>query len=142
MSFILTDIGEEYLMENNANGETVKVGLYNDSTDAITDTDNLSAITTEPTGSNYARQSSTVTTKQISGDFGFDNDSKLTFDTSDSTQTVDGAFVVINFQSDTVAGDTSASDNLVGTAALSQSRNLSDIDTLEIAAGDLDVTVN
>lgn len=142
MSFILTNIGEEYLVENAANGETIKVGLYNDSTDSIADGDNLSAITTEPTGSNYARQSTTVTTKQISGDFGFDNDSKLTFDTSNSSQSVDGSFVVINFQSDTVAGDGAAADNLVGTAALSQTRDLSDIDTLEIAAGDLDVTLN
>lgn len=141
MSFILTNIGEEYIIENNANGDTIKVGLYDDSTDAISDTDNVSAITTEPSGASYARQSSTVTTKQISGDFGFDNDSKLSFDTSNSSQTVDGAFAVFNFTSDTVGGQTSATDNLVGTAGLSQSRDLSQIDTLEIAAGDFEVTL-
>lgn len=43
-------------------------------------------VTTEPSGSAYARQTDTVTTAQISGDFGFDNDAQLTFDTSDSTQ--------------------------------------------------------
>lgn len=139
---LLTNVGEEYLVENNADGESIDVGLYNDSTDTLGEGDNLSAISTEPTGSNYSRQTDTVTTDQFSGDFGFDNDSLLSFDVSDSSQTVDAAFVVINFQSDTVAGDGGASDNLVAAGDLDQSRDLSQIDTLEIAAGDLTVTVN
>jgi len=139
---LLTNIGEEYYTENNVNGETVTVGLYNDSTDSLGETDDLSALTTEPTGSNYARQTSTVTTKQISGDFGFDNDSQLSFDTSDSSQTVDAAFVVVNFQSDSVAGDGSATDHLVAAGDLSQSRDLSSIDTLNIDATNLQTTVN
>ncbi|MFB6216456.1 MAG: hypothetical protein ABEJ72_05760 [Candidatus Aenigmatarchaeota archaeon] len=142
MADILTNIGEEWVIENNLNGSTVKVGLYNNSTDALGETSTLGSITTEPSGASYARQSSTVTTLQISGDFGFDNDSKYTFDTSDSSQTVDHGFSVVNFQSDTVAGDGSATDHLIGVGALSQSRDLSQIDTLEIAAGDFDFTVN
>lgn len=139
---LLTNVGEEWYTENALDGATVKVGLYNDSTDALGESDNLSAITTEPSGSNYSRQSDTVTTLQISGDFGFDNDSKITFDTSDSSQTVDAAFVVVNFQSDSVAGDGAATDNLVAAGDLTQSRDLSQVDTLEIAAGDLEITVN
>ena len=139
---LLTNIGEEYLVENNADGETVTVGLYNDGTDALGETATLSDITTEPSGSAYARQSSAVTTAQISGDFGFDNDAQLTFDTSDSSQTVDAAFVVVNFTSDTVAGDGSATDHLVAAGDLDQSRDLSQIDELNINAGDLDVTLN
>lgn len=142
MASILTDVGEEYLVENNASGETLSVTLYNDSTDTITDADNLAAITTEPAGASFARQSSTVSTAQISGNFGFDNDSVLTFDVSDSTQTVDAAAIIVNFQSDTVAGDSAATDNLIAVADLSQGRDLSQIDTLEIAAGDLDVTLD
>lgn len=139
---LLTNIGEEYIVENNANGETIIVGLYNDSSDALGETDNLNDITTEPAGAAYARQNDTVTTEQISGDYGFDNDNVITFDTSDSSQTVDAVFVAVNFQSDTVGGDASPTDNLVGAGDLSQTRDLSDIDTVEIAAGDLDITLN
>lgn len=139
---LLTNIGEEWYTENNVDSVSIDVGLYNDSTDTLGETSTLSSITTEPSGSNYSRQTSTVTSKQISGDFGFDNDSLLSFDTSDSSQTVDAAFIVVNFQSDTVAGDGSANDHLVAAGDLSQSRDLSQIDTLEIASGDLEVTVD
>lgn len=136
---LITNVGEEYFYENNANGETVKVGLYDDSTDALGEGATLTSITTEPSGASYSRQSDTVTTRNASGSFGIDNDNKISFDTSDSSQTVDAAFVVINFQSDTVAGDTAAADNLVAAGDLSQSRNLSDIDTFDISAGDLNI---
>lgn len=139
---LLTNVGEEYVVENNADGETIIVGLYNDSTDTLGETSTLSDITTEPTGSNYSRQSGTVTTEQFSGDFGFDNDAQLSFDTSDSSQTVDSFFVVINFQSDSVAGDGAAADNLVAAGDLSQSRDLSQVDTLDIPAGDVTITLN
>lgn len=139
---LLTNIGEEYVVENNADGASIDVGLYNDSTDAFGETSTLADITTEPAGSAYARQTDTVTTDQFSGDFGFDNDSLISFDTSDSSQTVDAAFIVITFTSDTVAGDGSNTDHLIGAADLSQSRDLSSIDTLEIAAGDLTFTLN
>lgn len=137
----LTNVGEEYLVENAANGESVVVLLFNNATDALTESDNLAQITTEPTGAAYARQSTLVATLQISGDFGFDNDSQLSFDVSDSSVTVDHAGFVVNFQSDTVAGDAGAVDNLIGFVALSQSRDLSQIDTLNIPAGDLELTL-
>jgi len=137
----LTDIGEEYVVENNTNGATVTITTFNNSTDALSESSTLSSITTEPTGASYARQSSPVTTLQIGGDFGFDNDSQLSFDVSDSSQTVDHAAFIVNFQSDTVAGDASATDHLIGYAALSQSRDLSQIDTLNIPAGDLELTL-
>lgn len=139
---LLTNVGEEWYTENNVNGATVFVGLYNDTTDSLGETSVIGDITTIPGGASYSRQSDTVTTLQISGNFGFDNDSQISFDTSDSTQTVDAAYIVVNFESDTVAGDSGASDNLVAAGDLSQSRNLSDIDTLNIAAGDLEITID
>jgi len=142
MANLLTNVGEEYIVENDANGETVKVALYDNSTDSISDPDDLSAVTTEPAGGAYARQSSPVTTRQIGSDFGFDNDSKIAFDTSDSSTTVDHAAFIVTFQSDSVAGDSSATDHLIGVAELSQSRDLSQIDTVEVAAGDLEVTIS
>ena len=142
MANLLTNVGEEYVIENNANGETVKVALYDQSTDSISDPDDVTSITTEPSGGAYARQSSPVTTRQIGSDFGFDNDSKISFDTSDSSTTVDHAAFIVSFQSDSVAGDSSATDHLIGVAALSQSRDLSQIDTVEVAAGDLEVVID
>jgi hypothetical protein len=136
---LITNVGEEYLYENNADGETVKVGLYEDATDALGETDNLSAVTTEPAGSAYSRQSDTVTTRLSAGEYGFDNDNQISFDVSDSNASVDAAFVVVNFQSDSVAGDGSASDNLIAAGDLSQTRDLSSVDTLNIPAGDLNI---
>jgi len=136
---VITNVGEEYLYENNADGETVEVGLYEDATDALGESDNVSAVTTEPAGSAYSRQSDTVTTRLSGGEFGIDNDSQLSFDVSDSSATVDAAFIVVNFQSDSVAGDGSATDNLIAAGDLSQSRDLSSVDTLNIPAGDLTI---
>lgn len=139
---LLTDIGEEFVAENNLDGTSITVGLYNDATDTLGDGSTLGDITTEPTGGSYARQTTTTTSAQISGDFGIDNDNGVTFDTSDSDQTVDAVFVVVTFTSDTVAGDTGDTDHLIAAGDLSQSRDLSSVSTLEIAAGDLDITVN
>lgn len=141
---ILSDVGEEYLVETNVNGDSHDHLLYLDSGgDNLSETDNLAAISTEPTNSNYARQTSTVTTAQLSGDYGWDNDSSLSWDFSDQTssQTVDTGGIVANFQS-SVAGDGSASDNLIGNPALSQDRDIGSIDSLDVAAGGLEVTVN
>lgn len=142
MSYLLTDIGEELLMKFNMDGLSHDVGLYNDSTDGISETDDVSAISTEPTGSAYARQTSAYSVSDISGDWGFDNDSQLTFDVSDSSSTVDGSFLVHNFASTDAGDGGTAADHLIGTAALSQSRDLSQIDTLEISVGGSGVTVS
>lgn len=141
MSYILTDIGEEWYTETAINGSSVDVGLYNDSTDAVADTDDL-PLSTEPTGASYARQTDTVSVADISGNWGFQNDTLITFDTSDSSQTVDGAFMVINFDSDEAGDAGTPADHLIATAQLSQSRDLSQVDELEISAGELGVTVN
>lgn len=144
---LLVDLGEEYLMKNGLDGVSVTVGLYDDSTDSLSDTSDVSDITTEPSdlapSYNYNRQSANVSAADISGNWGVDNDSKITFDLSgDSTSNdVDTAFVVVNFQaSDT--GDSSANDHLAANPALSQTRDIGSIDTLEIAAGDLEIKVD
>lgn len=136
MSHILTDLGEEYTLKTALEGATISVGLYNDTTDAISDTDDLDAITTEPSDGNYARQSGTLTLVDESGDWAAENSSEISFDVVDTTGTVDSYLVVANFQaSDT--GDASATDHLICTGALSQSRDLSQIDTLNISANSL-----
>jgi hypothetical protein len=115
-----------------------------DATDSLSDTSTLSDINTEPGNSNYARQSSNVATDQLSGNYGWDNDSQLSFDFSDQTSSedIDTLFEMANFAS-TVAGDGgSATDHLIANPALNQTRDIGSIDTLNIPAGDAQVTVN
>lgn len=135
---LVTDWGEEWYTDNSTDGATFTVGLYNDSTDAAGETFDVGDVTTEPAGSAYARQSSTVTTAAQSGDYGPETDNQLQFDTSDSTQTVTAAFIIVNFQSSR-AGDGSATDHIVAVAALSQSRDLSNIDSVTFNAGDVEI---
>ena len=138
---LITNVGEEWFYETNTDGATVECALYEDATNSLGESaqDPGAAITTEPTGASYARQSSTVSTRNNAGAFGIDNDSQLTFDTSNSTQSVDAAAIIVNFQSDTVAGQAGANDNIVAAGDLSQTRDLSSVDQLEIAAGELDI---
>lgn len=129
MAFQLVDAGEEYLMKNGFGGASIDTGLYNDSTDAIaeTDADPSTAITTEPSGANYARQSSTPSASDEAGDWGISY--SVSFTTDDSSSTVDGVFALINFNSTDSAIN---GDNIVYTAGLSQSRDLSQIDQLDV----------
>lgn len=143
MANFWTDIGEEAYTEIALDGKTFKVGLFNQSTDSLGDTSVLGDLTTEPGGSNYSRQSTTITTLEVNtGEFGFESDSDLTFDVSNSSQTVDHAIFVLNFQSDSVAGDGSATDHLVAVAALDQTRDLSNWNQLKISANDLTTTAD
>ena len=142
MASILTDLGEEWMIKNNLDAASVDIGLYNDSTDSISDGDDVSQISTEPSDGNYSRQSGVdISASDISGDWGVDNDSQISFDVTNTTGDVDSYFFVANFQaSDT--GDGSSQDHLVVTGSLSQSYALSNVDTLDISSGTAGVTVN
>lgn len=150
MGRLLTQYGEEYLILNGLDsGATAwSVGLYDDAAvgttgDSVVDGSDLAAITTEPAGAAYARQTSTFSPSNEDGDAtglldSSINDSLLSFDVSDSTGTVDSWFLVINF---TATGDASATDHLIATGPLSKERDLSQIDTLDISAGGVGATV-
>jgi hypothetical protein len=140
MSYILTDLGEEWYTETAVGGVTVTFTLYNDSNDNVSDGDDIAAIT-EPSGGSYTRESSTISVVKSGGDWGFQNDSQMTFNTSDSSLTVDGAAFIVSFQADETS-DGSATNHLVATAQLSQSRDLSQVDELVVSAGEATVTVN
>lgn len=142
MATQLHDTGEEFIIDYVfTDGATkpanVDVGLYNDGTDSLADSDDLSAITTEPSSGNYARQSVSFDGTGFSaadsgGDWQATNDSTVTFDVTDSTQTVDSYFVVVNFDSDDAGDAGTAADHLFWTGDLEQSRDLSQIDTLDV----------
>jgi len=90
----LQNDGELFTINNDLSGVTYDVGLYNDTTDALTDADGYAAITTEPAGAAYASQSQAIVTIQL--DSNSDGQIVLdpvTFDVSDSTQTVDSVYV-------------------------------------------------
>jgi len=124
--------GEEFMQDLViSSGKTFDIGLYNDSTDSLSDTSDVADITTEPAGAAYARQSdaaSGFTASLSGGDIQIEGTSQ-TFDVSDSTQTVDSVFVVVNYQSDVVTSDGSATDHLYYTNSLDQSYDLSQFDS-------------
>jgi hypothetical protein len=137
MAGILTDLGEEYLIKNNLDGDAVTVGLYDDSVDSIADNNDVGDITTEPSGGNYTRQTNvSVSASDFSG-----NDNKVTFDVSGTSGDVDSYFFVVSFQANDT-GDSSAQTHLILTGSLSQSYALSNVDTLEISANTAGVSVN
>lgn len=139
MASVLTNYGEEWIQRaamQDISPTTINCGLYNDSSDALGEGDDVAGISTEPAGSAYAKQSVTAPTNVT---FSLDGSNNLqvdiddqTYDTSDSSQTVDSYFLVVNFQATIVSADGGATDHLVLTGALSQSRDLSQIDNLQV----------
>jgi hypothetical protein len=138
-----TDIGEEYLESGLSDGDTITFLLFDDSTDNIQEPDDLADISTELDNTNsYARQSSTVSTSQLSGsgngDWGYQTDSDIVFDLSTNTETFDAIGYIANFDS-TVAGDGgTATDHLIAVDTLSATYNAGDRDEITFNAGDIE----
>lgn len=132
MSYVLTDLGEEYALKTALEGASVQIALYNDATDAIGDTSDLANITTEPGGAAYARQSQTLAVTDVSGNWQAALSAAVTFDVSNSNNTVDSWALIANFQAvDT--GDGAPTDHLIATGALSQAYDLFNLDSLEVS---------
>lgn len=146
MSHILVDYGEEYVNKNGLSGLTLNIGLYNDvdgpdsgNGDNVDDSFDHDNIVTEPSNTNYARQSDTFSVVNHSGDFGIENDATQTFDFSDvasgdSTDVVvDSYFVTVTFDSQQ---DTDGSvEHLLFTGSLSQDYQTGDINSLDLDPG-------
>lgn len=133
MSAVVTNIGEEWYSKYAGDGSSVNVGLYNDSTDAAGKTTDVGDLTTEPSGSAYARQAATLASYSESSDWGPVIDSQASFDVSDSSQDVDAWFLTATFTSEEV-GDSGDTEHLIATGFLSQTRNLADLDGLNLEA--------
>lgn len=134
---LLVTIGEEYILTEQVDGVTLRVGLYNDKTDSVGENDNYDAITTEPPNDAYGTVDESFTAAKGAENWGISNDGKISYDFSDTTDDtieVDTAFILANFQSDE-AGSTSW--HLIANPSLTQSRKIGSIDTLEISSGDL-----
>lgn len=128
---MLTKVGEEYLMKNSMVGASITVLLFNQSTDALGDLSDVGDITTEPADGNYARQTDSLEVADVSDNWAFRNVNQISFDVTNTTGNVDQWGIIISYQA---AADGSITDHLVAFGDLSQTRDLSQIDTLNIAA--------
>lgn len=117
----LHDDGELLVLNSAFGGRTVEVGLFDDSTDQLTDSDGFSSITTEPSASDYSPQS--VTDPAVSQNSGTTSLSigTLSFQVSNATSSVNYVYV-----RDSSSGD------LIFTNSLDQSYDLTNIDTLDL----------
>ena len=118
---------------------SVEVGLYEDATDSLSDSDDVGVISTEPTSGNYARQTFTLDSTDISlsvdGSGNLKVSGTVTFDTIDTTETVDGYFVVVTFQSDVVNSESGENDHLLISATFG-TENLSDYSSFDVTVED------
>jgi len=130
---IMPNVGEEYVQRLLANDLSIitswTIGLYNDSTDSLSDASDVGDITTEPTGGAYNK-----TTVDLSGDvtIGLNANDNIyiettdqTFDISDSSIDVDAYFVVVSYQSTVVNSESGANDHLLFNGSLNNTLNLS-----------------
>lgn len=146
MTTQLHDTGEEaiirdFFTESISKPASVSVTLFNDSTDALSDTSDTSDLTTEPGGSSFNRQTASFGTTDFTAEDNANGNwqaviADQTFDTSDSSQTVDAYAVLISFQANDT-GDGSAQTHLLFTGNLDQSYDLSGIDSFTLSGAGL-----
>jgi len=136
------DTGEEwaqkstYRQDQISTRDNVDILLYNDNTDSLSDSDDIGAITSEPTSGNYTRQTETLDTSafsitQTGGDIRVTV--STSFDVTNTTETVDALAVVVDLQSDVVNAEGSQNEHLVISSPFNDgSRDLNGIDTLNL----------
>jgi len=118
MGYHLVTNGQQELAQNDATTLTVDIGLYNDATDSVPVDGTLTDINTEP--GSVPRISSGITLSTPDQYVELDaTATPITFDVSGTSATVDSYFVVVN-------------GSLFYTGALAQSRDLTDVDELEL----------
>lgn len=134
MTFQLHDTGKQYSTRVQLNDVTpvssVQIGLFNDSSDNLAASDDVADINTEPQGASYSRQTVSApsdVTFALSGTQYNGEYVDLTFDTSDSSQTIDGYFEGINYQT---TSEGSASLHLHSTQSIGNTLDLTNVDQL------------
>jgi len=105
--------GELFTLNNDLSGVTYEVGLYNDSTDSLSDSASYAGITTEPTGSAYAAQTQATVTISLDGSSnGNVTLDPVTFDVSDSSNAVDSVYIRDSASGDLIASNSIGSQDL------------------------------
>jgi len=130
--------GEEYTTKLEAGfispAAEIVFGLYDDSADNLSNTDDLSAINTEPTTGNYSRKTFSLNSSEFTVEKNNNDNWQYTKDEFDwnvggTEENVDSFFAVISFNGD---GDSSATEHLVFTGSLDQFYDLTNHDTLTV----------
>ena len=111
---------------------TMEITLYNQATDALSDSSDSGDITTEPSGGNYARETVDLDTAQITTSQNNNSNYQFEFEdqtliTDDSTQDVDAYIVLVTFTSD-LKGDGSDTEHYFFAGNLDQTYDLGQID--------------
>jgi hypothetical protein len=139
----LHNVGEEWYSKTAFRADrivrdaTFDVLLYEDTIDTLTDADDIGAITTEASGGNYARQSvsfdSTDITLSQSADGTVESQFTVTFDVRNTGGSTDAWAAVVAFQSDVVNAESAENPHLLASSSLNQGRvSLSANDELEV----------
>lgn len=140
------DVGEEWKQKNNYRQDTIgtrdgslDVGLYNDNTDSLSESDDISAVSSEPSTGNYGRQPLSLDGSDLSmsvdGSGDLQVSGTVTFDVLDTGEDVDGYFVVANFTSDVVNDESSANDHVVISATFGD-EDLSQYSSIDVTVQD------
>lgn len=102
----------------------MKILLYNDVVDTLTDEDDIGAIDTEPDEGEYQRKAVSLDSGEINLSQTvqgvFESEFEVTFDVRNVSGEVDSWAAVVNFQSDIVNAESQANDHLLATASLEQ----------------------
>ena len=138
----LHDTGEQFnkkyiFTDEVSKPANLQVGLYSDSSDQLSDEDDIDDIQSEPDDGNYVRQDvpfdDTGFQAEQPGGAGTPWEANTTddivFDLEDTTGEVDYYFVVVEYEAE---GDTGAQDHLYWTGELSQEYALDSLDQLTI----------
>ena len=138
----LSNFGEEWGQKNSFRQDlitrdtTVEVLLYDDSTDNLTDEDDVDDITTEPTDGNYTRQTFTLDESDVTlsvADGDMRAEATVTFDVDGTTGTVDASACVVSFQSDIVNDEDEQNPHHIYSATLDiGSQDLSNFTSIEV----------
>lgn len=136
---IIFNAGEELLIKQGYDGQTVEVALYNDSSDQLGEFSTMSEVSTEPDASstNYSRQSITLSASQNNNNNWIgENSEQMLFDFSDiiqgspNAQDVDAAIVI------------HPDFGAIANPSMTTIRNTAAFDELEIAPGDFGIGVD
>lgn len=146
----LHDTGEEFMLKQSfkpsllTDPTDITFLLYNHTTDALADADDISAITTEPdTSGDYARQTISYDGANISftdnasdnWQVEYGNSTAIEFQTDSNTQEVDAYGVATSFDSTDAGDGGTPALHLIHTGDLEQSRNLSNYTSIQINPG-------
>lgn len=139
----LVDYGEQFerkLITGEASRPSqLTIGLFDQSTDGLSDTNDVGDITTELDSTlSYSRQtvsfdSTALQTEDLSGNWAWNNANSVIFSIADNTAQIDSYFVAVTYQAQ---NDASATQHLYFFGDLSQTySDTTDIDELKIEVG-------